>query len=171
VVTTHLIFFGFFTGAEPTAAGGGFGTSHPPIGYLAFNDGATPSDVEPEPEPTPSAATGGGRMPRRRRYLLPDGTLIWATLGEIQELLESFIEAEAPKAKKAPRKALKKPEAPFKPEVWEPIRFEPLPDVEIETYRVLVDIKLTRRKKQQLAQAALDLKRRIDDEEAILLLL
>lgn len=57
MVTTHLILFGFLPGASPTAASAGYGTSQPPLGFFAFNDGATPSDVTPEP----AASTGGGR--------------------------------------------------------------------------------------------------------------
>lgn len=60
MVTTHLIFFGFFEGAEPTAASAGYGTSQPPIGFFAFNDGATPSDVIDEPAGLSGGVGGGG---------------------------------------------------------------------------------------------------------------
>jgi hypothetical protein len=88
VVTTHLIFFGFFTGAEPTAAGSGYGTSQPPIGFFALNDGATPSDVEPTPEPSPSLSGGGGSG---KRY--PVGNLDLDTWRRKGKRLKARVEA------------------------------------------------------------------------------
>lgn len=65
---THLLFF-FFDGKAQTtagsAAGTSYGTSQPPIGFWAFNDGATPSDVEPEPpvQSQPDTGAGSGKWP------------------------------------------------------------------------------------------------------------
>ena len=113
---------------------------------------------------TPSVA--GGRKPKRRRYLLPDNTLIWATGDEILEILEQFVEVEQPKPKtrKQKRKAKHEPFVPIA------IKFEPLPDFAEPVYRpVLPPLKLADLAK--LKRKVELLKRRIDDEEAILLLL
>lgn len=115
-------------------------------------------------------AVGGGRMPRRRRYLLPDGTLVYATLGEIQELLQPFVEAEETKPRPKVRKRAREVVEPFKAESWEPVRFELVKDSAEETYKALVDLKLTRRLKAEMSRRAQELKRRIDDEEALFLL-
>lgn len=78
--------------------------------------------------------TGGGRMPKRRRYLLPNDVLVWATTEEIVEILQPYIEAEKaeqpkPKTKKQKRKAKHEPFVPIE------IHFEPIPDFQVETFR------------------------------------
>lgn len=115
MITTHLVMF-FFGGAS---VGGGV------------------------PEPEAVVRGGGGwfkqrSQPKRKRYLLPDGTLVWATREEIQAILEQFVEPEIekpalPLTKRQKRKAKK--EAPFVPIQWEELGFEPVKDVQVETFR------------------------------------
>jgi hypothetical protein len=119
VVTTHLIFFGFFTGAEPTAAGSGYGTSQPPIGFFALNDGATPSDVEPTPEPSPTGQVGGGRVRKLRFAIQIQGEwLSFNSLDELQDYLDALkareLEAVEEKVEQAVQRVIRTGKAPKK---------------------------------------------------------
>jgi hypothetical protein len=85
------------------------------------------------PGSAPTPPQGGGKK-KRRRYLLPDETLVWATPDEIEEILEQFVVRDEPRPQpraKRGRKAIPRAE----PIVVEDIRWEPVPDVEIETLR------------------------------------
>ena len=105
---------------------------------------------------------------RRKRYLLPNDELVWATPEEIQEILEDFVVVEQPKprTKKQKRKAKHEPFVPIE------IHFEPMPDFSEQTFKaVLPQRAIWKPDLKAMAEKAAQLRRRIDDEEAILLLL
>ena len=119
-----------------------------------------------EPVPAAPAQAFGGRS--RRRYILPDDVVVLATEDEIQAILEEFVVVEQPKpkTKKQKRKAKHEPFVPIE------IHFEPLPDFQVQTFRpVLPPVMVWRPDLEALQRRIQQLKRRIDDEEAILLLL
>jgi hypothetical protein len=124
-----------------------------------FDTGAVAADA-------PAAAVAGGRP--RKRYLLPDDTLVWATPYEINEILEQFVQVEQPKpkTKKQKRKARHEPFVPIH------IEFVPLPDFSTPTYRPeLPPLMFWKPDLKAMKARAEMLRRRIDDEEAILLFL
>lgn len=128
-----------------------------------FGSGFFGSDAAPAAVP---AAVVGARI--RRRYILPNDVLVLATKSEIQEILEEFVVVEQPKpkTKKQKRKAKHEPFVPIE------IHFEPLPDFQVQTFRpVLPPLRVWRPDLEALQRRIQQLKRRIDDEEAILLLL
>lgn len=131
----------------------------------SFSGGQSGADPEPQPEQEHEYSGGGGRT-LRKRYLLPNDVLVLATPTEIQEILEEFVEVEQPKpkTKKQKRKAKHEPFVPVE------IHFEPLPDFSVQTFRPVIPETWTPDWKD-IYKAVEALKRRIDDEEAILLLL
>lgn len=75
---------------------GSFGTVN-----LVVTDGYGSGEAAPEPPaaaagPTPAGRSSGRREQERRRYFLPDGTLVWATASEIDYLLRKFLVKEEP---------------------------------------------------------------------------
>lgn len=94
--------------------------------------------------------------------------MVWATRAEIQQILDEFVVVEQPKQKKkkGKRKAKHEPFVPIE------IHFEPLPDFQVETLRpVLPKVMVWRPDLEALQRRLQQLKRRMDDEEAILLFL
>lgn len=118
--------------------------------------------------PAPEAPAAQGGWIKRRRYLLPNDVLVWATPTEIQEILEDFVVVEQPKpkTKKQKRKARHEPFVPIE------IEFVPMPDFSVQTFKpVLPPLRIWKPDLREMKRKAEALKRRIDDEEAILLLL
>lgn len=125
-----------------------------------------------ESAPAPAATVTGGRATPRKRYLLPNDELVWARPDEIQAILEQFVEVEQPKPLTKRQKRRSKAERLFEPVKWEAIRYEPIADMSVQTFRaVLPPTVVWRPDLEALAFEIQKLKRRIDDEEAILLLL
>lgn len=125
-------------------------------------------DAEPEPQPEPEQQAQRGGWIQRRRYILPNDALVWATPDEIQAILDEFVVVEQPKpkTKKQKRKAKYEPFVPLE------IHFEPMLDFQVQTLRpVLPPVMVWRPDLEALQRRLQQLKRRIDDEEAILLLL
>lgn len=115
-----------------------------------------------------ATASGGGQIPRRRRYLLPNDELVLATQEEIVELLQQFVVVETPK----PQNRKQKRKAKHEPFIPVEIHFEPLPDFQVRTFKaVLPQRAIWKPDLKAMAEKAAQLRRRIDDEEAILLLL
>lgn len=119
-----------------------------------------------------SAQGGGGRIkkPHRRRYLLPNDVLVWATQEEIVEILQPYIEAEQPKPQTKREK--RKRQVRSEPFVPIEIHFEPMPDFSVQTLKpVLPQRAIWKPDLKAMKLKAEKLKRMIDDEEAILLFL
>lgn len=166
MVITPFFFFSGATAVDQLPQSFGGPTTFPP--FYAFS-GFTPAD-EVVDEPTGQVESVGGwvrarRGPNRRRFILPDGTIVWATFAEIEELLSQLVEVEEPK-KKPRKRSQRAPEQPLV--VWEAIRYEKLSDASVETLRpVLPPLMSWGPDRAKLETAVRAFKRRQDDEEAM----
>jgi len=126
----------------------------------------------PTPPPAVTTPTPAGRPSResRRRYILPDGTNIFATRNEAEELIRRFA-TEKPKNRYAPKRVTN-PAIVTDEDMVELVRFSPIKGD--DGYRVKLAPKLEWKPEVGQYAAALAAFRRLqieDDEEAIALLL
>lgn len=137
-------------------------------GFQIDGSGVTP--------PTPTVVTGPtpagkpGRDSRRKRYVLPDGQWVFATEGEVAELLGKFLVREEKQAFKQGRrkrtKVVRTPVAVEAPEFQ--MRLDGLDEMWVP---VLPEGAVWKPNPRDLALALLIIKRRKDDEEALLALM
>lgn len=138
-----------------------------------WREGAAPAVVVASPP------TGGGIVRSRRRYIFPDGTVVMATVHEARQLLAQFVsmreeQESLAKTKTASKTAAPKPAAVAKaPEAeLQKIVFKPLADTAGELLSPILPNRLVWMPDPGLlAEAVMRLKRKADDEEAIVALL
>jgi hypothetical protein len=111
---------------------------------------------------TPAGSSKSSRS-SRKRFILPDGRHVLATQGEVEALLEQFVQK-----REEPRKRKRRTPAVIELEGvrWEPVRSAP----EIVTVKLPQDLVL-RANPRDMERALKAIQRRLDDEEAILLLI
>jgi hypothetical protein len=151
------------SGVEATFFAGDVGGSHTvaltgsemtsEAGDLTYSEGEP--EPEPEPEVVPDIVPAGSN---RRRYILPDGRQVLATRRDVERLLEQFMEPEVKKTKSEKKAAVVEAMGliDLKPTIIQvklPPQYAFKPDP--KTYE----------------EALRAIQRRLDDEEAILLLI
>jgi hypothetical protein len=115
----------------------------------------------------PEPSHGGFGHRKRKRYLLPDQSLVWATPQEIQEILEQFVQVvdqPKPKTRKQKRKAKADPFVPVE------IHFEPIPDFSLETFKPVLPKSMSWTNIKALREKVIVLQRLLEEEEIVMIL-
>jgi hypothetical protein len=132
--------------------------------------GAQPPAVE-EAGPTPAGAVA--KRVQRRRYIMPDGTLLIATTQEAFEWLRMYTQA-APEPAKAVTGSPREPaiRAPVVELAKRDVRFVPATDSIPDTWKAVVSERFTYRPPPEVTRQAQErLNRMRADDEAILALM
>lgn len=116
-----------------------------------------------------TSPAAGGPARRRRRYIFPDGTQVYATHDEALEILQRFARAaDAPKPKKAARRSSVR----LPMQEIERIQWKRADDTAGELLMPILPNRIFwKPDPTQLAEAVMRLRRKRDDEEAIIALL
>lgn len=163
------------TGYAPTTIHSGSFTVTPDLANLILTGYAptvsVSSDIAPQVGQTPAGSSAKRRDQRRRRIMLPDGTLIWATFDEAYDILAASTKQVEAKVSQTVRAKVSR-EALTKPIERREVKWVPVQDTMAETYKVVLPQRLEFMPSGESYQIAMaTLKRRMDDEEAAMLLL
>lgn len=163
------------TGYAPTVIQGGSFSVSPELGNLILT-GYAPTvinsgDIVPSAGQTPAGSAAKRRDQRRRRIILPDGTLIWATFDEAYDILQAYTKPVEQKETQPDSKRVSR-ETKTRPIERREVKWVPVQDTITETYKPLLPARLEFMPSGQSYRIAMEtMRRRMDDEEAAMVLL
>jgi hypothetical protein len=131
---------------------------------------------EGEQPPVAAVVTGAGapgRARRRRRYIFPDGTSVFATPGEADALLREYLAAKpqlqpSQKVKQKGAAAIRMPRVEVPAPSWKRAKVD---GSGTESFIARVPRGFVFRPTEEFEAAVRYLRRRVDDEEALLALM
>lgn len=142
------------------------------FGGRYWGDGGTGIPPEPPVPPEVSRAAGGIVRGRRRRYIMPDGTMIEATTQEAFDWLRAYsVPAPVPVvSKEAPRRAFSI-RAPAVVLEKSDVRFIPATDSAPDTWKAVLDNQFTFKAPDDMTARVRAARMRQEEDEMIALFL